>query len=180
MEDLGVLITRLKALRDGVVKDAVEVSQSMALTHKAVVVRRLQAEGIPGEQYSDKGVPAYLVEGNSYAKLNSGFDKLVKDKKKKKENVLWKDIRSAQGLQTSHVDFTFSGRTFQNLTVVEIIRDRETVTAVLGATENELADRLSYGFYMYGNFLTPNEEEKKLLLEHARRELSERLKKYKI
>lgn len=179
-EDLGVLIERLKALRNGLIEDATSVIQSMALTHKAVVVRRLQSEGIPGASYSEKGVPAYLVEKSSYARLNSGFDRMIKRKKKSGEPVSWKDVRAANGLQTNHVDYTFSGRTLQNLTIVDTVVNGPLVTAYLGANEPESASKLSYGFARYGNFLAPNEEEKVLLLDQVKEQMNERIKVYKL
>ncbi|WP_437918584.1 hypothetical protein [Sphingobacterium sp. LRF_L2] len=180
MEDLGILIDRLKAMRDGLVEDAKEVSQSMALTHKGVVVKRVQSEGIPGASYSEKGVPAYLVEKSSYARLNSGFDRMIKKKKKSGESVAWKDVRESQGRQTNHVDYTFSGRTLKNLTIVDTVVNGPLVSAYLGANEHESFEKLRFGFARYGNFLAPNDQEKELLFEHAQKQMDDKIKKYKL
>lgn len=184
MKTLDDLIDKLQEMRDGIAKDAEQVSQKMALNFKALAVRRLQDQGIEGESYSDAGVPAYMYSNdkwsNSYARLNSGFDRMISDKKKKKELVSWKDVRSSQGLQTSKVDFTFTGRTLQNLSIVKTEVDDHKATSYLGGTNIETQDRLNYGHSMYGNFLKPNQEERKFLLEVATKEFKERIKKYKI
>lgn len=168
-------------MRDGILQDGIEVAKELALTHKAIVVNRIQSEGIPGETYSEKGIPANLMEKSTYARLNSGFDRLIKDKKVKKETVAWKDVRYYQGLQTSFVDFTFTGRTFKNLTIVEtIITGGSVATAILGGSEEETRNKLSYGFARYGNFLDPTKEEKIRLDAAAEAEIDKRLVKYQL
>ncbi|GGH24659.1 hypothetical protein FAZ19_16265 [Sphingobacterium alkalisoli] len=185
MQELRDLIEKLTKLRDELPAEAERIAGAMASNHKAYIVSRIQAEGIPGKQYSDKGVPAYFYSNdnysNAYARLDgAGFDRMIKQKKKKKELVSWKDVREANGRQTNHVDFTFSGRTFQNLNVVSIETSGFVAKAYLGAPEPELANRLSYGFQMYGDFLSPNEEEKKLLNTVAKEMTDKLFEKYKI
>lgn len=184
MKTLDDLIDKLKEMRDGIAKDAEQVSQRMAMDYKEAVVRRLQDQGIEGESYSDAGVPAYMYSNdkwsNSYARLNSGFDRMISDKKKKKELVSWKDVRRSQGRQVEKVDFRFSGRTLNNLTIVKTEIDKHKAITYLGATQQETQDRLNYGYSMYGDFLKPNQEERKFLLDVATKEFKERIKKYKI
>lgn len=171
---------KVRLMRDGIIEDSMEVAIEVALAHKAIVVRRLQAEGIPGKHYSENGIPASLMENNQYARLNSGFDKLIKDKKKSKEKVAWKDVRAAQGLQTSFVDYTFSRRTLKNLTIIDTRIDGGGAVAELGGSEEETKDRLSYGFDRYGDFLAPTEEEADQLGKAAQDELKKRMDKYKL
>jgi len=179
-EHIDVLLKRLRDVRANILTDGLEVAKSMALNQKALVVRRLQSEGIAGQQYSDKGVPAYLIEKSGYARLNSGFDKLIKDKKKNLENVAWKDVREVQGLQIGFVDYTFSGRTFQNLTIVDTRIDGTTVYADLGGSDQETKNKLSYGFARYGDFLALNEEEKKILIQLVEEEMKTHIDKYSL
>ncbi|WP_313418827.1 hypothetical protein [Sphingobacterium multivorum] len=187
MSELRDFINKLKRIRDELPSFVEDVSTSIALNHKALVVNRIQSEGIPGEVYSDKGVPAYFYAGfsstagknkgktydSSYPRLNSGFDRMIEKKLKKKESVSWKDVREANGLQTNHVDFTFSGRTFQNLNVVSVERSGFVSKAYLGANDPEVAQRLFYGFHQYGDFLQPNEKERKMLNEMAGKMLTD-------
>lgn len=183
-ENVDALIERLKKVRAGILEDGMIVAKSMALNHKAQVVRRIQSEGIPDAQYSDKGVPAYLYSNdkweNSYARLNSGFEKMIKEKKKKEEMVAWKDVRDYQGLQTGFVDYTFTGRTFKNLTIVDTRIVGTSVYADLGGSDQETKDRLKYGFDRYGNFLAPNDTEKKLLLTLTEKAMKKSLDKYSL
>lgn len=177
-EHVDILISRLRAVRQNIISDGIEVAKATALNQKALVVRRIQSEGIPGERYSDKGVPAFLVEKSSYARLNSGFDKMIADRKKTHESVAWKDIREAQGLQTGFVDYTFTGRTFQNLTIVDTRIDGTTAYADLGGSDQETRDKLSWGYDRYGDFLAPNDEEKRILLQTVEEELKKNIDKY--
>lgn len=177
MKELGGFIEKLKTVRDDLTAEAENIATAMALNHKALIVKRIQSDGIPGESYSDNGVPAYFYAGfssisgknkgktydNSYPRLNAGFDRMVKSKLKKGESISWKDVRESNGLQTDHVDFTFSGRTFQNLNVVSVERSGFIARAYLGASDPEVAQRLFYGYKQYGDFLQPNDDEKQIL-----------------
>lgn len=194
MSELRDLIDKLEKLVVEIPKEAENIAIAMALNHKALVVNRIQSEGIPGEVYSDKGVPAYFYAGfsstagknkgktydSSYPRLNSGFDRMIEKKLKKGESVRWKDVREANGLQTNHVDFTFSGRTFQNLNVVSVDRSGFVSKAYLGASDPEVAQRLFYGFHQYGDFLQPNDDEKKILAEVANSMLNKLIEKIKL
>lgn len=177
MKDLLDFIEKLRKVRDELPAEAERIAAAMALNHKALIVKRIQSAGIPGESYSENGVPAYFYTGfssisgknkgktydNSYPRQNAGFDRMIKKKLKTGESVSWKDVREANGLQTGHVDFTFSGRTFQNLNVVSIEHSGFVARAYLGASDPEVAQRLFYGYKQYGDFLQPNEDEKKIL-----------------
>lgn len=164
MQQLQDLIQKLTNVRDELPKEAERVAVSMASNHKAVVVQRIREKGIPGEQYSNKGVKPELIENNSYARQNSaGFDRMIKQKKKNNELVSWKDVREANGLQTNHVDFSFSNRTLNNLSVVSVEVSGFVAKAYLGNTNTEEAYRLMNGYKQYGDFLAPNNEERELL-----------------
>ncbi|GEM_PF-1627938 len=194
MSELRDLITKLEKLIIEIPEEAENIAVAMALNHKALVVNRIQSEGIPGESYSDKGVPAYFYAGfsstagknkgktydSSYPRLNSGFDRMIEKKLKKGESVSWKDVRQANGLQTGHVDFTFSGRTFQNLSVVSVERSGFISKAYLGATDPEVSQRLFYGFHQYGDFMKPTDDEKKILAEVANGMLRTLIEKIKL
>ncbi|WP_343320204.1 hypothetical protein [Sphingobacterium multivorum] len=194
MSELSDLITRLEKLIDEIPEEAENIAVAMALNHKALVVNRIQSEGIPGQSYSDRGVPAYFYAGfsstagknkgktydSSYPRLNAGFDRMIEKKLKKGESVSWKDVREANGLQTNHVDFTFSGRTFQNLNVVSIERTGFVSKAYLGATDPEVAQRLFYGFQQYGDFLQPTDDEKEILADVANGMFTALLEKIKL
>ncbi|WP_313515645.1 hypothetical protein [Sphingobacterium sp.] len=194
MKELSEFIAKLENVIKELPIEAENIAIEMALNHKALVVRRIQSEGIPGETYSDKGIPAYFYAGfsvtagknkgktydSSYPRLNSGFDRMVEKKLKKKESISWKDVREANGLQTGFVDFTFTGRSFQNLNIVSVERSGFISRAYLGASDPESAQKLFYGFKQYGDFLKPNEEDQKILVKIGNQMLSKVLEKIKL
>ncbi|GEM67561.1 hypothetical protein SMI01S_11670 [Sphingobacterium mizutaii NBRC 14946 = DSM 11724] len=184
MKELGEFIAKLESVIKELPIEAENIAVEMALNQKGYVVRRIQSEGIPGESYSEKGVPAYLYSNdkwsNSYARKNSGFDRMIKNKKKSGELVSWKDVREANGHQTNFVDFTFTGRTFQNLKVVSIERSGFVAKAYLGSDNPEVSQRLFYGFKLYGDFLYPNEDEKRFLNGIANKMLDKVFEKIKL
>jgi hypothetical protein len=65
----------------------------------------------------------------------------------------YKELRSLNGLQTGHVDLTFSGRELQNIKVLRSDQNSLKFTASIGATNEENKKKLSGQHQRYGNFL---------------------------
>ncbi len=181
METLDDLIAKLKRIRDELPEEAEKIAIKMAQDHIGVVVPRIKTEGIPGESYSDKGVPAYLVEKNPYASQSAtGFARMIKQKKKSKETVSWKDVREANGRQTNFVDFSFSMTTLNSLNVVATENSGFVARAYIGSDTSEGQFRLGMGYKMYGDFLAPNEQEKDMLKNTAGTMVKNFIDKYKL
>jgi hypothetical protein len=75
----------------------------------------------------------------------------------------YKELRKLNGLQTSKVDLTFSGRMFQNLKLLEPRNSGAKFLAVIGAKDKENKDKLSGNFIRYGDFLAPTNDETEVL-----------------
>jgi len=178
MGELSELISKLTALRDNLPSEMEGISVAVAQTHMATVVPRIKAEGIPRQQYSEKGVPAYLVEKNTYARQNAGFERMIKRKKKSGELVSWKDVREANGRQTNFVDFSFSMTTLNSLNVVSLENSGFVARAIIASTDADGQFRLEMGYKRYGDFLAPNDEDKEVIKISATAMVGNLFKKY--
>jgi hypothetical protein len=75
----------------------------------------------------------------------------------------YKQLRELNGLQSAHVDLTFSGRMMQNIKLVAEKQEGAKFLAVIGATTPEEKKKLYGNHAHYGNFLDPTAEEKKII-----------------
>lgn len=67
--------------------------------------------------------------------------------------INWKGLRAAQGLQTSKVDLTYSGRMLQNVSVIDVRVIGYIYQAVVGGKDQETRDKLKWNRARYGDFL---------------------------
>ena len=164
--------------------ELIVASEELALSAMALVVNRIQREGIAGKKYSVNKLPAFfyydrwlnaggkaLYESHTKKHLREGlndfFGDSIKLKKSKVDNledgISYEEWRIANGLQVNHVDLTFSGRMFQNLGIIATKKVGSYYVTVIGGTNPEIVLRLEYNAIRYGDFLTPNKEEIDLL-----------------
>lgn len=153
-------IKQLDVLEARIIDGLVAASEEAALNAKALVVRRIQAEGV-GE-YSDKPLPVYFFKDANGVKLektksNAGIrfiEKAAIEKAAgKRKGITWAEIRDAEGLQTEHVDLTFTGEMFRDLHILGTNVQRYKITTILGASRKETQDKLKYNAIRYGSFL---------------------------
>lgn len=155
-------IKKIEAAEQKVIDALVEIAEEAALNTKALVVKRIQEQGIG--QYSEKDMPAFFfftddgqVDPNK-TKSNAGI-KFIQKAQKKRESINWADIRDAEGLQTEHVDMTFTGETFRDLNIIGVNVQAGRVTAILGCSRKETQDKLKWNVERYGDFMSPTAEE---------------------
>lgn len=177
------LINKLSEFERQLKSTMPSVSREMAGTVLSYTLAGLRKNGIPGNpRYSSKaGVPAYLYRGKNrdYPKLiNAGGRAFIEKKIKELEDarkvkkagfkgykafgsstaglVNWKQIRKSQGLQTSNVDLTYSGRMFQSTGITgSKTRGTNYITMIAGM-DKETRDKLKHNFARYGPFLAPS------------------------
>jgi hypothetical protein len=200
MADIGVLIQKLNRYEAEVklqMPIIVKEMAGVALSYQLVLIRR-NGGLLSNDTYSDNpGVPAYLYRGKDkdYPKaLNAAGRKYIDRKIKEGEKynakkgqasggsrfnpflkagyINWKGLRAAQGLQTSKVDLTYTGRMLQNINVIDVRVIGNIYQAVLGGTDRETRDKLKYNRKRYGDFLKFSEQAITL----ARKRGNERLK----
>lgn len=131
------------------------VSQ-MASDGKALVNLRIVRDGLPDKTYSKKPFPTYFHKNKV---LNQGGTKYIE------ENPMgtWGDFRKAQGLKSDKVNLSYTSRMWSAIGVTKRRMEGGTFVAELGATDRETEAVLQHNQERYGNFLVPNEQEKKLV-----------------
>lgn len=168
----------------------------VALSYKITQIRRNRGL-FSNAKYSDNpGVPAYLYKGKNgdYPRaLNAAgrayINRQIKEGSRynagkgvktggsrfnpftKAGFVNWKGLRAAQGLPTSKVDLTYTGRMFQNIGIIDNRVIGLNYQATIGGLDTETRNKLMWNFARYGNFL--NLEGQALTL--ARKKMSERI-----
>lgn len=70
----------------------------------------------------------------------------------------YKELRELNGLQTAHVDFTFTGRMVQNIGVVSNRQEGLKFLAVIGASDDENKKKMQGLFKRFGEYLFVQEE----------------------
>lgn len=138
----------LKQKENQLLKSLVDVSYIMALNFKAYADHQIKNKGIPDESYSENPLPPIWLMNN--AKSKAGRDAI--EKKSKKGEVSYKDLRQVEGLQTQYVDFTFSGETLRAWGIIETKQIGNRYISFLGGTTEASKRKLRYGKSMYGNF----------------------------
>lgn len=168
MADLNDFRDRIAAVEAQILKELPSLATTMALTAKALSERRIREVGF-GEKYSDHKIPVWFLKGKE---LNSaGLDYIENaqpkkgDKKKKTLEEItdqdladgmgnWAEFRAAQGLQSGHVDFGYTNKTWAAMAPIKVTEENLVFTAYLGATNEEAQKKMNYGYKMYGDFVS--------------------------
>jgi hypothetical protein len=167
MASLADLKSKFQQLKTAVVAKLPDVAATLALSAKAIAERKIKDVGF-GALYSENRIPAWYLDGKE---LNAaGLVYLQTKKKQDAKNtktvkgikiypedygVNWKEFRNAQGLQTGHVDLTYTGFMFSNMQPVRFApnSDGTIVQAMLGATNVEDQLKMDYNRDRYGDFV---------------------------
>lgn len=125
------------------------VATSVTLAAKGLAQRSIMEKGF-GEAYSLNEIPIFFMQGKTKSKKGETFlDGLLK---KGEKTASYRDLRAAEGLQTSHVDLTFSGEMWRNLFPHAVEVNGNIYTAPLGATTKAGQAKLNWNYERYGNF----------------------------
>lgn len=154
-EAIEMLDKAEKAIEEGMKK----ISEEIAMDAVALIVNRIQQHGLPGRKYSDTALPLFFYTRNADKK--GALKKLAKAK----GGVSYKDWRSMNGLQTDHVDLTFTGRMWQNVGIVGTVRNGDSFITICGGFDKEVKDKLRWNAQRFGDFFMVTNEEKEQLKE---------------
>lgn len=203
MPDLSEFQKRTQLMRDAVRAALPGIAEKLALSAKALAERRMKEQGF-GVKYSNKKVPAWFFHGKE---LNQRGTKFLEDrgvhpstgeqgeakKKRRKQKgdpdpghfdkfTTWGEFRGAQGLQNAFTDLSYSNKMWANMVPVEIINDGEIIKALLGATNREAQNKMTWNFMRYGDFIqkTLTEDDGKILGELVTSELLAVLDQFKL
>lgn len=195
MSDLTDFQHQLKQIREAVTAALPNIAEGLALTAKALAERRMKEQGF-GVLYSSAKVPAWFLHGKELNQRGTKFleDRGVnphtgeqgegKKKRRKKKGdpdpgqfstlTNWGEFRQAQGLQAKFVDLSYSNKMWANMAPVRVEQNGEIVRAILGATNREAQNKMTWNFERYGDFIrrTLNEDDGKILAEFVVNEIS--------
>ena len=139
-----------------------KLCETMALEAQAIIIDRIQKYGITGRRYSANPLPVFFFEGRE---LNSPGAALLKRKDKRKEGVSYEEWRKANGLQTDHIDLSFSNRMWEKLVIVGTFKEGDVVKTIIAGGDQSTKDKLKWNTERFGEFLTLDESEETALKE---------------
>jgi len=174
MPDLEDFKTRLQQLGDTLRARLPEIAETLVLSAKAIAERKIKEQGI-GEQYSTNPIPAWFFHGKE---LNSGGQSWLKQhgvnekgeagdatyrkgkKLKKKEKATpedrlgtWGEFRAAQGLQSSHVDYSYTNKMWAAMLPGPVTESTGIYSCSLGATNTEAQQKMNWNRDRDGDFI---------------------------
>ena len=119
----------------------------MAHDAKALAERIIKDKGF-GETYSTNEIPPFwLYEKALNASGKSYLDNLDG------EGTNWGEFRQAQGLQSKHVDLSYSTRMWKGMRPDDPQQDGTKFFCVMGHNDNEGKKKMNWNFERYGDFL---------------------------
>lgn len=151
-------IERIDRLIGAVEAEMPIISEEIATNAMALIINRIQQEGLQGRFYSENELPKFFFHDRE---LNEGGRRLLRNKKKK--GISYKEWRAANGLQVGHVDLTYSGRMFQNISVTGTVRIGDRFVTIVGGVDKEVKDKLIWNARRFGDFFMVNDAEKREL-----------------
>lgn len=203
MPDASEFKNQLMKIREAITAALPNIAEGLALSAKALAERRMKEQGF-GVLYSNNKIPAWFLHGKE---LNQRGTKFLEDrgvnphtgepgagkKKRKKKGETgpaehfstltnWGEFRQAQGLQAAFVDLSYSNKMWANMAPVQTVQDGEIIKALLGATNREAQNKMTWNFERYGDFIrrTLNEDDGKILAEFVTNEVGNVLHQLKL
>lgn len=174
MADIKDLRERLENMRRDLPVILSETAEIIATTAKAVAERTIKDKGF-NEVYSSVKVPAWFLSGKE---LNAGGKQFIEHKMQMKEDTNWKELRDAQGLQTGHVDLSYSNEMWSGMFPQEASQHGDKYIARLGHTNDAGQKKMNWNRDRYGDFIgkTLTGDNFKLMADVAVEEITKRLK----
>lgn len=173
MPDISELRAQLRALEAEVVAKLPEIATLISLTAKAFANRNIVDKGF-GATYSTNPIPAWFFHGKELNAAGTAFlanhgvgatGKAGEPKKKRRKkgetadtgsydtDATWAEFRGAQGLQTAHVDLSYSNKMWAG-TLPETPRNvGGIIMAPLAGSNKEVQDKLNWNFERFGDFI---------------------------
>lgn len=160
MPTLDELKAKLERISREAPEKLLDVATVVSLTGKALAERTIKDKGF-GETYSQNPIPVWFFSGKELNQKGNAYieEKQGRGKKKKKGQVefdglgTWEEFRAAQGLQTKHVDLTFSGKMFAGMFPQEPYQSGTLFIAPLGHNNREGQDTMNWNQERYGDFV---------------------------
>lgn len=194
--ELSQFINNLEKLVNNYDAEIRLIVDEVALNAIALIIRRIQQTGLSGgRRYSTNKLPTFYFYNRA---LNAGGRQLLNRHRKKdfrdalrragenvrrnsrlddmEDGISYEEWRRANGLQTSFVDLTYSGKMFREknssyqgiteyalINIIERYRTSGEFSTTIGALDKETEDKLRWNKERFGDFLAVTEPEKAVL-----------------
>lgn len=173
MADVQELKNKLQQIQDALRAKLPDIAVTLTLSAKAIAERKIKDEGFKAS-YSKNKIPAWFLHGKelnaqgtkfleNHGVKPDGTQGTAKKKRRKKKGdpdpgnydtlTNWGEFREAQGLQSGHVDLSYSNKMWAGMKPVRVEQKGDRYLAPLGATNIEAQDKMNYNKARYGDFI---------------------------
>lgn len=170
-------IQKLDSLIEALDTALKNISETAALDAIALIITRVQTEGI-GQKYSANKVPAYLFLLGGGLNLDTKqtrtfVEGVVKRKDKEQRFTNWAEIREAHGNQSNFVDLTFTGDMFRRTQIIDSKKIGEYWVTTIGGLDKETENKLRWNAQRYGDFFVLTKDEQDLIEESIKSQVTQ-------
>lgn len=168
---MDTLQSRVQAAKAALRNAAPGIVLTMAQTGLALVMLRIQRDGLIGKQYSATPIPTYWWERRA---LNAAGQTYIAQNKL----GTWGAFRAAQGLPSALVNLTYTGAMMRSLNATAGAASGSIFSASISAADSENTTKVQYNITRYGDFLAPLPSEAATVALYGQTELDKILSFY--
>ncbi len=163
------------------------INASITRSGLSLIQDRILNDGVNGVRYSSNKLPTYFFTNKS---ISTGGEAKVKSIAKKNTKsgtpgISYEEFRTANNLQTNHVDLKLSGDMWRDMDVLEgsrtgfkFITEAGSKNSITYPDGQKTGDVVGYLAERYGDFLTPTKEEEAILDNALDEEIQNLIDKY--
>ena len=153
-EDISALIAKLEEFRDMLPTVLPDVATSVSMAGKALAERVTKEKGF-GKTYSTTKVPAWFMDGKELNGKGLTYLSNLKEKATDEEpaETNWGEFRAAQGLQTDHVDLSYTNKMWAGMFPQEVQVNLFEYVAPLGNNTTEGQNKMNWNYERFGDYI---------------------------
>ena len=174
------IVTDINAMMIDFVEQIPNVSQKLALQGAAMLKLRIQQKGQRADgsslgTYSDAELPTFFFKPGKKLKKDEFGENILEQN----DHLSYKEWRKEHGLQTEHVDLTFTGDMFRRLGITSAgLESAGLYVVTIGGTTGEAQKKFDYNAERYGDIMQLSDAEEDMLLDALSDELDEIITKH--
>lgn len=178
--NIDEFIDKITDLGEQISSKLPDITQAAALDATATIKNRIiqngiSADGVKFKGYSEKEVPSFFFFSSSNKKLKK--DEFGENILEQNDFLSYKKWREENGLQTDHVDLTFTGDMFRNLGIVKTgLTSKDVYVVEVGGKTEDSQDKIDWNSDRYKDILRLSKDEEKLLSKVADEEITRIIK----
>lgn len=153
-EDISALIAKLEEFRDMLPTVLPDVATSVSMAGKALAERVIKEKGF-GKTYSTTKVPAWFMGGKELNGKGLTYLSNLKERATDEEpaETNWGEFRAAQGLQTDHVDLSYTNKMWAGMFPQEVQVNLFEYVAPLGNNTTEGQNKMNWNYERFGDYI---------------------------